>query len=154
MAYNVHWIVRHHVLYVSLSEDITLDDFRGVSKQSADYMDEAYNSGSSNIIIGIIDLTNARMGMLMRSAVSLAQDISDVIDKRHWEAKPGFVVLITQSEAAKLLTSIVIRVSRQPMTTVGSLDEALMVVRYMYPELQAQLETYMQENSHSAGAGK
>ncbi|MBZ0280407.1 MAG: hypothetical protein K8L97_06675 [Anaerolineae bacterium] len=142
MAYQVFWIVQNHVLYVSLSGDITLDDFRGVSKKSADYMDAAYASGTSSIIIGIIDLTDANLGKLMRSAVSAAQDISNVIDARHWKAKPGFVVLITVSDSAKMLTSFIIRISKQPMTTVGTMNEALMVVRYMYPELQTQLDDY------------
>lgn len=142
MAYKVHWIIPHQVLYVSLLGDITLDDFRNVSKQSADYMDDAYSSGASDIIIGIIDLTEAKLAMLLRSTLSISQDISDVIDKRHWQAKPGFVVLVTLSETAKLLTSFVIRVSKQPMTTVGSMEEALMVVRYMYPELQTKLDAY------------
>jgi hypothetical protein len=153
MAYKVSWIVQHRVLYISLSGDIKLDDFRDSSRQIADYMDDAYNSETSDIIIGIIDLTDAKLSLLMRSAISVAQDISDVIDARVWKAKPGFVVLVTVSEAAKLLTSLTIRISKQPMTTVGNLDEALMVVRYMYPELGPQLDHY-QAGDHSAGVGK
>jgi hypothetical protein len=153
MAYHVTWIIEHHVLYVSLSGDMSLDDFRGVSKQSADYMDDAYASGTSGIIIGIIDLTDANLGILMRSALSVAQDISNVIDSRHWKAKPGFVVLITVSDSAKMLTSFIIRISKQPMTTVGTMDEALTVVRYMYPELQSQLDDY-QGGSHSTTTAK
>lgn len=142
MAYQVYWIIQNHVIYVSLSGDITLDDFRESSKQIADYMDIATSQGASNIIIGIVDLTDAKLGFLVRSTMSGAPDISDMIDPRHWKAKPGFVVLITMSEAAKLLTSIIIRISRQPMTTVATLKEALLVVRYMYPELQTELEAY------------
>ncbi len=148
MAYKVFWIVENHVIYVSLSADITLDDFRHSSKQIADYMDEAYRTGTTDIIIGIVDLTEARLGPLMRSALSVAPEISNVIDPRHWQAKPGFVVLVTLSDAAKLLTSLIIRISRQPMTTVGSLKEALMVVRYMYPDLAEQIATY--EDKHAS----
>ncbi|MDX2139261.1 MAG: hypothetical protein SF123_14340 [Chloroflexota bacterium] len=150
MAYHVSWIVRHQVLYISLSDEITLADFRDSTKQIADYMDDAYSTGTTNLIIGIIDLTHAKLGFLMRSAISVAQDISDVIDPRHWNAKPGFVVLITVSEAAKLLTSVIIRISKQPMTTVASLNEALAVVCSMYPDLQTQIDTY-QASEHSAG---
>ncbi|MBI5929747.1 MAG: hypothetical protein HY862_10585 [Chloroflexi bacterium] len=151
MAYQVHWVIQNHVLYISLSGDITLDDFRDSSKQIADSMDEAYKSESASIIIGIIDLQQAKLGMLMRSAISAAQDIADVIDTRVWKAKPGFVVLITVSEAAKMLTSVLIRISKQPMTTVGTMHEALMVVRYMYPELQTELEVY-ERNQPPAGS--
>jgi hypothetical protein len=151
MAYQVHWIIQNHVLYVGLSGDITLDDFRDSSRQIADYMDVAYQSEASSIIIGIIDLQQAKLGGILRSAISAAQDIADVIDARVWKAKPGFVVLITVSEAAKMLTSILIRISKQPMTTVGTMREALMVVRYMYPELQTELDTY-QENENPAGS--
>lgn len=146
MAYQVHWVIQNHVLYIGLSGDISLDDFRDSSKQIADYMDDAYASESASVIIGIIDLQQAKLGVLMRSAISAAQDIADVIDARVWKAKPGFVVLITVSEAAKMLTSLLIRISKQPMTTVGTMHEALMVVRYMYPELQTELEIY--EGSH------
>jgi hypothetical protein len=151
MAYQVHWIIQNHVIYIALSGDITLDDFRDSSRQIADYMDVAYQSEASSIIIGIIDLQQAKLGGILRSAISAAQDIADVIDARVWKAKPGFVVLITVSEAAKMLTSILIRISKQPMTTVGTMREALMVVRYMYPELQTELDTY-QENENPAGS--
>lgn len=143
MAYKVAWIVPHHVLYTSLSEDVRLEDFRESSRLTGDMMDEAYASGSASIIIGIIDLTHARMSQLMRSVITSAQEIYDQIDPRMWTAKPGFVVLVTVSESAKLLTSLVIRISKQPMTTVGTLEEAMMVVRYMYPELQEQLDEYL-----------
>ncbi len=148
MAYTVSWIVEDRVIYVSLYGEITLDDFRESSKQIADYLDIAYARANGEIVVGVIDLTAAGLGVLLRSTVSAAQDISNVVDPRHWEAKPGFVLLITQNDVAKLLTSIVIRISKQPMTTVGSLEEALMVVRSMYPELQAQLEAY--QASHPA----
>lgn len=143
MAYKVAWIVPHHVLYTSLSDDVRLEDFRESSREIGDLMDEAYASGTGSIIIGIIDLTHAKMGQLMRSVISAAQDIYDQIDPRMWQAKPGFVVLVTVSESAKLLTSLVIRISKQPMTTVGTMEEAMMVVRYMYPELQHQLDEYL-----------
>ena len=151
MAYKVHWIVKYNVLYTSLSGDITLDDFRESTREVADLMDDAYQSGSKNIIIGVIDLTEAKLSMLVRSAVSVSQDISDVIDPRVWNAKPGFVVLVTVSTSAQMLTSIIIRISKQPMTTVGNLEEALTVVRYMYPELQTQLDGYL-ENDNPADA--
>jgi hypothetical protein len=152
MSYQVFWIVENHVLYISLSGDVTLDDFRDSSKHIADHMDAAYSSGSSDIIIGIIDLREAALAMLLRSVISAAaQAIADVIDPRIWNAKPGFTVLITTSEAAKMLTSIIIRLTSQPMTTIGTLAEALTVVSYMYPELQTQLDVY-RDNHQSAGS--
>ncbi len=153
MAYKVLWIVENHVVYVGLSKDVRLEDFRESSKEIADLLEVAYADGAANII-GIIDLTDARLGALMRSAVSIAQDISSVIDPRHWEAKPGFVVLITQSEAAKVLTAVIIRISKQPMTTVGTLGEALTVVCSMYPELQAQIDAYQSDDGHSTEKAK
>lgn len=153
MAYHVAWIVPQRVIYISLSDDITLTDFRDSSKIIADYLDEAYASNLSSPIVGVVDLTYAKLGFLMRSAISVAQDISDVIDPRHWNAKPGFVVLITVSEVAKMVTSVVIRISKQPMTTVASLGEALAVVRSLYPDLHTQIDAYEVE-SQTAQRGK
>jgi hypothetical protein len=143
MSYRVFWIVEHHVLYIRLSGHIGLDDFHDSSKHIADLMDEAYAKDTANIIIGVIDLRDASLGMLVRSAITAsAQTIADVIDPRVWKARPGFTILITTSDAARMLTSIIIRLTTQPMTTVGTLAEALMVVSYMYPELQTQLTAY------------
>lgn len=150
MAYQVSWIVQNRVLYIKLSGDITLEDFHSSTRQIADYMEDAYSSDSSGMIIGIVDLRASGFGQLMRSILStLAQEIAAVIDSRLWKAKPGFIILITTSDAAKLLTSMIIRLSTQPMTTVGTLAEALTVVSYMYPELQSQLDIY-QESQQSA----
>jgi hypothetical protein len=153
MAYRVDWIVPQRVIYINLHDDITIADFRDSSKLIADYLDEAYAQQTANPIVGVVDLTHAKLGFLMRSAISVAQDISDVIDPRHWNAKPGFVVLITMSEAAKLLTAVIIRISKQPMTTVASLGEALAVVRSLYPDLNTQIDSYQADNQ-TAETGK
>lgn len=120
-----------------------MDDFRASSKIIADNMDSAYKSEVQGIIIGIVDLQEASLARLMRTIMTaLVQEIASVIDPRIWDAKPGFTILITTSETAKLLTSLIIRLSSQPMTTVGTLAEALMVVSYMYPELQPLLDAH------------
>ncbi|MDX2075910.1 MAG: hypothetical protein SFZ02_05730 [bacterium] len=150
MAYDVHWIVKYQVIYVGLLDDITLDDFRDSSKQIADYMDEAYSQEVTHKIIGVIDLTHAKLGTLMRFTLSAAQDIANVIDPRNLKAKPGFTILVTVSEVAKLITGLVIRLSRQPMTTVATLDEALNVVGNMYPELKIQLTTYQADEANKS----
>ncbi len=151
MAHRVFWIIEDRVLNTSMFDEITLDDFRESSAQIADMMDAAYSRANSGIIIGIIDLTGARFGTLMRSALTVTQEISTVIDARLWHAKPGFVILITTSDLAKLLTSVIIKISRQPMTTVGTRDEALTVVCYMYPEMQGQIDTYRSNRMADAG---
>jgi hypothetical protein len=153
MTYQVFWIVENHILYIGLSGDLTLGDFRDSSKHIADHMDAAYST-SSDIVIGIIDLREASLGQLVRSVISAAQSISEVIDPRIWKAKSGFTILITTSESAKVLTSIIIRLTAQPMTTVGTLLEALTVVSYMYPELQSQLDAYRDGPSSIDGASQ
>jgi hypothetical protein len=142
MAYDVHWIVKYQVIYIGLLDDISLDDFRDSSKEIADYLDEAYSQEVTHKIIGVIDLTHAKLGTLMRFTLSAAQDIANVIDARNLQAKPGFTILVTVSEVAKLITGLVIRLSKQPMTSVASLDEALNVVANMYPELKIPLNNY------------
>jgi hypothetical protein len=147
MAYQVHWIVENRVLYISLSDQLALADIRESSLQIADLMDEAYKNKAS-LVIGIVDMRDANLGSLVRSFVSSAvQEISTAVDSRLWKAKPGFIVMITTSDAAKTLTSLVIRLSSQPLTTVGTLAEAITVVSYMYPELQAQLNAYRDNDS-------
>lgn len=152
MAYEVSWIVQHHVLYTRFLDEITLDDFRGVSTAAADMLDLAYASDSSGIIIGIVDLSNASLGPLLRYATAVVKDISSMIDPRVWKAKPGFVVLITVSETAKLVTSLIIHISKQPMTTVGSIEEALTVVRSMYPELSTLFDADRHDDQESKTA--
>jgi hypothetical protein len=151
MAYQVDWIVRHHILYITFTGDITLEDFQQSSKIISDEMDAAYAADASGIIIGIVDLREASLGRLLRLGVAAAQDISGVLDPRVWKAKPGFVVLITLSDTARLLTSILIKLSKQPMTTVGTMPEALTVVSYMYPELQSRLDAF-RDSQPSAGS--
>lgn len=153
MAYQVLWIVEHRVLHISLSGQLTLDDFRDSSREIADYLDHAYQSGA-RLVIGIVDVREAALGQLLHSVLSTTvEEISTAVDSRLWKAKPGFIVLVTTSESAKALTSLVIRLSSQPLTTVATLAEALMVVSYMYPELQAQLDSYRDNNPFAGKAG-
>ncbi|MFN8529810.1 MAG: hypothetical protein U0670_14490 [Anaerolineae bacterium] len=150
MAYNVFWIVEHRVLYIDESEQITLEDIRLSTRETAAAMDEAYQSGAA-LIIGILNVSHADLSRLMRSVVTTTVDeIASVIDPRLWKAKPGFIILITASETAKMLLSLVIRLSSQPMTTVGTVEEALTVVSYMYPELADALKSYRHDD-RSAG---
>lgn len=143
MSYQAFWIIKHRVLYNQLAGDITLDDFRGISKETADLITDAYTSLPGQMVIGVIDIREANLGQFLRLAMTAAvQNIADVIDSRVWKAKSGFVILITTSQSAKVITGMVIRLSAQPMTTVATLDEALTVVSYMYPELQAELNTF------------
>jgi hypothetical protein len=143
MAYQVSWIVQHNVLYIGLSGEIALDDFRGASAQIAGLMDDAYASGSSSMIIGLVDLHDAHVKHLLRAVIgTLVQEIAAVIDPRLWQARPGFIILITTSDTAKLLSSLILRLTTQPLTTVGTLNEALTVVSYMYPELLPQLDAF------------
>jgi hypothetical protein len=153
MAYKVLWIVEHRILHISLSGHLTVDDIRESSKQINDYLDEAYKRQAS-LVIGIVDLREASLEQLVRSFISTAvQEIASAVDSRLLKAKPGFIVLITSSESAKTITSLVIRLSSQPLTTVGTLGEALTVVSYMYPELQAQLESYRDNDPLAGKAG-
>lgn len=150
MAYNVFWILEHRVLYISQSEQVTLEDIRLSSREIADSMEEAYKSGAA-FIIGVLDMSSADLSRLLRSVLTTAADeIASVIDPRVWNAKPGFIILITASETARTILSLVVRLSSQPMTTVGTVDEALTVVGYMYPELAAELKAY-HHDEHSAG---
>lgn len=138
MPYQVAWIVEYQVLYVREYGEVTLDDIRDSTRIVADEMDTAYASATP-LVIGIVDLRDSRFGVSVRVLAGGVQHIANVVDPRLWKAKPGFVVLITTGEAAKYITSLVIALSKQPMTSVGTLEEALMVVRSMYPELVAQL---------------
>jgi|GEM_PF-6112000 len=144
MAYQVSWIVQHRVLYVRESGRVTLDDIRESTKLIADYMDDAY-ANSAALVIGIIDLRESKFALSLRTLANGVQNIASVVDPRHWKAKPGFVVLVTTGESAKYITSLVIGLSKQPMTTVATIEEALMVVRYMYPELQTFLDEYIDQ---------
>lgn len=154
MAYQVFWIVQHRVLYIQLAGDIVLDDFRDSSRQIADYMDEAYQTLPGSVVIGIIDLREAHLGQFLRLAIAAAvQSIADVLDPRVWKAKSGFVVLITTSQSAKIITSMVIRLTTQPMTTIGTLDEALTVVGYMYPELHDPLNAFKETDLFTGTVG-
>lgn len=150
MAYNVFWIVEHRVLYISESGQVTLEDIRLSTQEVAAAMEEAYQSGAA-LIIGVLNVRHADLSRLIRSALTTTIDeIASVIDPRLWKAKPGFIILITTSETAKTLLSLVVRLSSQPMTTVGTVDEALTVVSYMYPELAAELKAYRHDD-RSAG---
>lgn len=143
MAHQGFWMVQHRVLYLSMSDDVILDDFRGISRLAADKLEEVSAHAPNNLVIGIVDLRAAKLVQMMRRVVSAAvQNIAEVIDPRIWKAKPGFVVIITTSDSAKMMTALVIRLYAQPMTSVGTLDEAITVVGSMFPELTAQMDAY------------
>lgn len=147
MAHHVFWMVQQHVLYLSMTEDIVLDDFRGISRLAADRMDEVTMHAPERLIIGIVDLRAAKLGQMLRLAVSAAvKSIADMIDPRIWKVKPGFVVIITTSESAKIITALVIRLYAQPMTSVGTLEEAIAIVCNMFPELTEQMEAYRDQD--------
>jgi hypothetical protein len=143
MAYQVFWVIQHRVLYIQLAGEITIDDFRYSSVEIGDAITEAYEQSLGNMVIGIVDLQQANLGRFLRLAMTTAvKTIADAIDPRCWQAKPGFTVLITSSQSARMITSLVIRMTSQPLTTVATLGESLTVVSYMYPELQEQLDTF------------
>lgn len=153
MAYKVSWIVPNRVLYILQTGDITLEDIRLSSVQIADHLESAYASSGGTMVIGVVDMRDIRLGHVMRSVVTAAvKDIANVIDSRVWRAKPGFVVLITGSDSAKLLVSLIIRISSQPLTTVGTMAEALTVVSYMYPELKEELDQYRDSDEQAQAA--
>ncbi|MBK8020896.1 MAG: hypothetical protein IPK19_05570 [Chloroflexi bacterium] len=141
MAYRVEWIVQDRVLYMREYDAVQLEDIRDISQRAADLLEAAYRSGA-RLVIGIVDLSDARFETSLPLFRHGLEEIAAAVDPRMWKAKPGFVVLITTTEAARDITSFVISTSKQPLTTVETLDEALLVVRYMYPELQAQLDAY------------
>jgi hypothetical protein len=147
MAYQVYWIIHHHVLHIRFADDLQLDDLRDSSRLIADHIGDAYDNAPQNVITGVVDMSAAHLGSLLRTMLSLlVKQIADVIDPRIWKAKPGFVVLITKSEHAQTAVSLVVKLSSQPMTTVATLDEALTVVGAMYPELQAELDTFRRQH--------
>jgi hypothetical protein len=143
MSYHVSWIIPNHILYIHYTDELLLDDLRASSKLIAEHMETAHEEAPQNIITGVVDIRDADLGSLLRSMLTVVvRQIADVIDPRLWKAKSGFIVLVTGSERARTAVSLVVKLSSQPMTTVGSLDEALTIVGSMYPELQAQIEEY------------
>ena len=150
MPTKVFWIVRDRVIYMCASGDVTLNDIGDMTQSVADHMDEAYLNRAT-LIVGMVDLREANLSSVMRSVLSTSvSEISNVIDSRLWKAKPGFIVLLRTSDAAKTIISLIVQISKQPMTTVGTLSEGLTVVSYMYPELQEQLNAY-RDGLRSAG---
>lgn len=140
MAHQVDWIAKYHVLSIRYTGSITLDDIHASTVEVADHLTEAYQNAPDHLIIGVVDMQDTGLGQVIRSVLpTVARRISEIIDPRIWKAKPGFVILITTSETAKLLISLIIRLYSQPMTTVASLDEALNVIRHMYPDLEPLL---------------
>lgn len=155
MSYQVKWIIENQVLYIQQAGDVSLDDLRASSKLIADHIFSAYAATPENVVIGIVDMSDARFGSLLRAAIPIVvKQVADIIDPRIWDAKPGFTVLVTSSERAKLAISLVIKISAQPLTTVATLDEALTVISAMYPELRTQLESYkLADVSTDSGTG-
>ena len=111
------------------------------TKDIADMLAVSYQDAPTNTIIGLVDMSHANLESLLRSAVTVVvKQVSDVIDPRIWQSKPGFTILITGSERAKIMISLVVKISNQPMTSVGSMEEALNIIRSMFPELNEALE--------------
>ncbi len=151
MSYQLSWVVPNRVFWLRQQDEVTLENIRNFTREIADYIDVANQVEPHRVLIGIIDMRDADLSSLLRTAISLVvNQISAVIDARIWQAKPGFVTLITNSDRGQFAISLVIKISSQPMTTVADFDEALTVIRAMYPELEAQLVAY-QEPDLSVG---
>ncbi|MEQ8673698.1 MAG: hypothetical protein RLP44_11965 [Aggregatilineales bacterium] len=145
MSWQVYWIIENSVLYGNLSGNVTLEGIQGISTEIADHVEEAQKRKPQNVTIGIVDMREARIDMVVRALASARlHKIFDAVDARVWRFKPGFTVLIRSGDYVSMLVSVIIRISNQPMTTVGSLEEALEVITSMYPELSAQLDSYAQ----------
>ena len=145
MSWQVYWIIENSVLYGNLSGNVTLEGIQGISTEIADNVEESQKREPQNVTIGIVDMREARIDMVVRALASARlHKIFDAVDARVWRFKPGFTVLIRSGDYVSMLVSVIIRISNQPMTTVGSLEEALEVITSMYPELSAQLDSYAQ----------
>ena len=152
MVYRAFWIVENRVLYIGQREHVTFEDVRFSTQQIADYIDDAYAHGSK-LVIGILDLNGVDLSLLVHSPLATAvNEIADVIDPRLLKAKPGFIILVTTSNDTKAIISPIVRLAVQPMTTVGTLHEALTVASYMYPELKDQLGAYRDGDNPTGAA--
>jgi len=152
MAYDVSWIIENHVLYIHYQGKVSLDDIRQSTRQVVDWVEAVYEQNPENTVIGVVDLTEANLNQILWTTTLniIVKQVKDVIDPRITRLKTGFVALITDSERARTVISLLLRLFSQPLTTIASLDEALTVIASMYPELAAQLEHY-RENHISAG---
>lgn len=143
MSHQVYWVIEDHVLYASQYGNISLESIHDISKDIADIVEASHQRAPDNVTIGIVDMREVRVDMVIRALASASiHKIFDVVDPRVWKFKPGFTVLITASDYVSMLVSIIIKISNQPMTTVGSLEEAIEVIKSMYPELTKQLDSY------------
>ena len=143
MAYRVFWMIENHIFCTRFSANVLLEDIQQATVEISDYLDAAYANAPENRIIGVIDMQEANISSLLPLTVSvLVNKIADVIDPRIWQAKPGLTVLVTTADRARLVISLVIKLSAQPMTTVGTMDGALAIISAMYPELEQQITDY------------
>ncbi len=140
MPHTINWVLNNRIIYIRYQGLIILDDVQESSKCIADKLFDGYKSKSENRIIGIIDICEANLESIFGLGISIAtKQLTEVMDPRIFKAKPGFCVLITNSEIAKTVVSIIIKVASQPMTTVATLAEAKNNIIAMYPELKEYL---------------
>jgi hypothetical protein len=152
MTYDVSWIIENHVLYIHYQGEVSLGDIRQSTRDVVDWVEAVYEQNPENTVIGVVDLTEANLNQILWTTTLniIVKQVKDVIDPRITRLKTGFVALITDSERARIVISLLLRLFSQPLTTVASLDEALAIIDSMYPELAEQLEHY-RENHISAG---
>ena len=151
MTYQVSWVIEDHVLYIHYSGNISLDDIRQSTRDVVDLIEAIYEQHPENTAIGVVDLTEANLNQILWTTTLsiVVKQVTDVIDPRITRLKTGFAVLITGSERARTVISLLLRLFSQPLTTVASLDEALTVIEAMYPKLGERLSHY-RENHISA----
>jgi len=150
MAYHVSWIIEDHVLYIDYKGEVSLDDVRGSTHDVVDLIEGTYRRKPESIVTGVVDLQGASLRTILWTTLNIVvKQVNDVIDPRIRDLKTGFAVLITGSERAKTVISLLLRLFSQPLTTVASLDEALTVIEAMYPKLEERLGNY-RENHISA----
>lgn len=139
MPYQVQWLVQDRVLYDSQFGDVTLDEIRALTVRIADMLESAYANNTGNIV-AILDMREANLVTMSESHTPAGiRRIADSIDPRIWKARKGFTILITTRTHVQIVISLITKIFAQPITTVGSFDEALAVATTMYPELEPLL---------------
>lgn len=142
MPYQVQWMVPDRVLYDSQSGDVTTDEIHDLTTEIADMLDEAYKK-NLGVVVAIMDMREANLSHLVQShSPAGIRRITDAIDPRIWKVRQGFTILITNRKHVQIIISLITKLFAQPLTTVGSFDEAVKVAKTMYPELRDQLDPW------------
>lgn len=140
MPYKTSWIIKYRLILQQITGELDPSDISNLTATLADFIEEAQAQGYTNLP-AIFDMREMEGELPEQTFTSIEmEEFISTLDPRLLNIKRGFLILITPNKKVSSYVSIINQIFAQPMTTVQTMEEALDIIRSMYPKLSKLLE--------------